>query len=33
MLTKEMTKRTIDTLPEHFTIDDVIEELIVIDKI
>jgi predicted transcriptional regulator len=33
MLTKEKIKRTIDTLPEHFTIEDVIEELIVIDKI
>ena len=33
MPTKEMIKRTIDTLPEHFTIEDAIEELIVIDKI
>lgn len=33
MLTKEKIKRTIDTLPEQFTIEDVIEELIVIDKI
>ena len=33
MLTKEKIKRTIDALPEHFTIEDVIEELIVIDKI
>ena len=33
MLTKDKIKRTIDTLPEQFTIEDVIEELIVIDKI
>ena len=33
MLTKDKIKRTIDTLPDNFTIEDVIEELIVIDKI
>ena len=33
MLTKEKIKKTIDTLPDKFTIEDVIEELIVIDKI
>jgi len=33
MLTKDKIKKTIDTLPDQFTIEDVIEELIVIDKI
>ncbi len=33
MLTKDKLKQTIDALPDHFTIEDVIEELIVIDKI
>lgn len=33
MLTKDKIKQTIDTLPDNFTIEDVIEELIVIDKI
>ena len=33
MLTKEKIKKTIDLLPDHFTIEEVIEELIVIDKI
>jgi predicted transcriptional regulator len=33
MLTKDKLKKTIDALPDHFTIEDVIEELIVIDKI
>lgn len=33
MLTKDKIKKTIDTLPEHFTIEDIIEELIVMDKI
>ncbi len=33
MLTKDKLKQTIDALPDHFTIEDVIEELIVIDKV
>lgn len=33
MLTKEKIKSVIDTLPENFTIEDVMEELIIIDKI
>ncbi|MBN2350749.1 MAG: hypothetical protein JXJ22_18065 [Bacteroidales bacterium] len=33
MLTKDKIKKTIDSLPDNFTIEDVIEELIVIDKI
>ena len=33
MLTKEKIKKTIDTLPDNFTIEDVIEELIILDKI
>jgi predicted transcriptional regulator len=33
MLTKEMIHNTIDTLPEGFTVDQVIEEIILIDKI
>lgn len=33
MLTKEKLKKTIDSLPDEFTIEDVIEELIVVDKI
>ena len=33
MLTKDKIKQTIDTLPDNFTIEDCIEELIVIDKI
>ncbi len=33
MLTKDKLKQTIDALPDHFTIEDVIEELIVLDKV
>ena len=33
MLTKDKLKQTIDALPDHFTFEDVIEELIVIDKV
>jgi len=33
MLTKDKIKKTIDNLPDNFTIDQVIEELIVLDKI
>lgn len=33
MLTKEKLKKTIDSLPDEFTLEDVIEELIVVDKI
>jgi hypothetical protein len=30
---KRKNKKTIDTLPDNFTIEDVIEELIILDKI
>lgn len=33
MLTKEKVKKTIDRLPESFTVDLVVEELVVLDKI
>ena len=33
MLTKEKIKRTIDLLPEKFTIDQLIEELLLVQKI
>ena len=33
MLTKEKIKTTIDSLPDNFTIEDIIEKLIVLDKI
>jgi predicted transcriptional regulator len=33
MLTKEKVRKTIDRLPESFTVDQVIEELVVLDKI
>ncbi len=33
MLTKEKIKKTIDSLPDGFCIDDVIEKLIVLEKI
>ncbi len=33
MLTKEIIKTTIDSLPDNFTIEDIIEELIILDKI
>jgi len=33
MLTKEKIKKTIDSLPDGFSIDDVIEKLIVLEKI
>ena len=33
MLTKEKVKQTIDRLSDSFTVDQVIEELVVLDKI
>jgi len=33
MLTKEKVRKTIDRLPENFTVDQVVEELIVLNKI
>ena len=33
MLTKEKVKSTIDSLPENFTIEDVIDKLIFLEKI
>ena len=33
MLTKEKVRKTIDRLPENFTIDQLVEELVVLNKI
>jgi len=33
MLTKEKVRKTIDRLPDNFTVDQVIEELVVLNKI
>ena len=33
MLTKDKIKKTIDSLPDDFTLEDIIEELVVLDKI
>ncbi len=33
MLTKEKVKKTIERLPDSFTVDQVIEELVVLNKI
>jgi predicted transcriptional regulator len=33
MLTKEKVRKTIDRLPDTFTVDQLVEELIVLDKI
>ncbi len=33
MLTKEKVRKTIDRLPENFTVDQVVEELILLNKI
>jgi predicted transcriptional regulator len=33
MLTKEKVIKTIDRLPENFTVDQVVEELVVLNKI
>jgi predicted transcriptional regulator len=33
MLTKEKVKKTIDRLPDSFTVDQIVEELVVLDKI
>ena len=33
MLTKEKVKKTIDRLPDSFTVDQVVEELVVLAKI
>ena len=33
MLTKEKVKKTIDRVPDSFTVDQVVEELVVLDKI
>jgi predicted transcriptional regulator len=33
MLTKDKVKKTIDRLPDNFTVDQLIEELIVLNKI
>ena len=33
MLTKEKVKKTIDRMPESFTVDQVVEELVILNKI
>ncbi len=33
MLTKDKVKKTIDRLPESFTVDQIVEELVVLNKI
>ena len=33
MLTKDNLKKTIDSLPINFTLDEVLEEIILLDKI
>lgn len=33
MLTKENLKKTIDTLPDNLTVDEVIDKIILLDKI
>ncbi|MFO8234333.1 MAG: hypothetical protein R6U04_02855 [Bacteroidales bacterium] len=33
MLTKEKVRKTIDRLPESFTVDQIVEELVVLNKI
>jgi predicted transcriptional regulator len=33
MLTREKVKKTIDRLPENFTVDQVVEELVILNKI
>jgi len=33
MLTKEKVRKTIDRLPEKFTVDQLVEELVVLNKI
>lgn len=33
MLTKEKVKKTIDRLPDKFTVEEIVEELVVLNKI
>jgi len=33
MLTKDKVKKTIDRLPDNFTVDELVEELVVLNKI
>jgi predicted transcriptional regulator len=33
MLTKDKVKKTIDRLPDNFTVDQLVEELVVLNKI
>ena len=33
MLTKEKVRKTIDRLPENFTVDQIVEKLVVLNKI
>ncbi len=33
MLTKDKVKKTLDSLPDNFTVDQIVEELVVLNKI
>jgi predicted transcriptional regulator len=33
MLTKDKVRKTVDRLPENFTVDQIVEELVVLNKI
>jgi predicted transcriptional regulator len=33
MLTKDKVRQTIDRLPEKFTVDQIVEELVILDRI
>jgi predicted transcriptional regulator len=33
MLTKDKVRKTIDRLPENFTVDQIVEELVILEKI
>ena len=33
MLIKDKVRKTIDRLPENFTVDQIVEELVILDKI
>jgi predicted transcriptional regulator len=33
MLTKDKVRKTIDRLPDNFTVDQIVEELVILDKI
>jgi predicted transcriptional regulator len=33
MLTKDKVKKTVDSLPESFTVDQIVEELVILNRI